>query len=192
MLIETLILALLISMLRGGKISRLGQLVLRESWLVPVALLIQSGIYWAAVKEIGLTPNWLVQLFGTGSYFLLLIFTVRNRACPGMRWITLGILLNTVVISINGGVMPVDPLFLPEESRRALLGGQGTHGLMTPMTHLSFLADRFYLNILGLKQVFSIGDILIDIGVFFLVSKTMVRMHEEHTQDNRVQKISLN
>ncbi|MCO5385982.1 MAG: DUF5317 domain-containing protein [Desulfosporosinus sp.] len=43
------------------------------------------------------------------------------------------------------------------------------------MTHLSFLADRFYLDILGLKkQMFSVGDILIDIGVFFLVFKTMV------------------
>jgi len=182
MLIETLILALLISMLRGGKISHLDKLALRESWLVPVALIIQSGIYWAAVREVGFAQNWLVQLLGTGSYFLLLFFTWRNRTFPGMSFITLGILLNTIVIALNGGVMPVDPLFLPEESRKALLKGQGTHGLMTSMTHLSFLADRFYLNIPGLKQVFSVGDILIDIGVFFLVSRTMVRRQGRRTE----------
>ncbi|MCB8817185.1 DUF5317 domain-containing protein [Desulfosporosinus shakirovi] len=175
MLIEALILALIISLLWGGKINRLGQLVLRESWLVPVALIIQSGLYWAAVREVGLDSSWLVQSLGTGSYFLLLFFTWRNRTCPGMSWITLGILLNTIVIGVNGGVMPVDRFFLPEESRKALLEGQGTHGLMTSMTHLSFLADRFYLDILGLKkQMFSVGDILIDIGVFFLLFKTMV------------------
>ena len=185
MLIETLILALLISLLCGGKISRLGEIVLRDFWLVPLALLIQSGVYWAAVRGIGLGPSWLIQSLGTGSYFLLLFFTWRNRACPGMRWITLGILLNTIVIGINGGVMPVDPVFLSEESRNALLEGQGTHGLMTSMTHLSFLADRYYLDILGLRrQVFSVGDILIDIGIFSLVLRTMVRKNDQSIQDN--------
>ncbi|HUS88812.1 MAG TPA: DUF5317 domain-containing protein [Desulfosporosinus sp.] len=156
--------------------SRLGELVLREFWLVPLALLIQSGVYWAAVRGIGLGPSWASPVLDTGSYFLLLIFTLRNRSLPGMRWLTLGILLNTIVISLNGGLMPVDPSFLPEASRNALLEGQGTHGLMTSSTHLSFLADRFYLDMLGLrKQVFSVGDIVIDIGCFLLVNKTMMR-----------------
>ncbi|TGE33852.1 DUF5317 domain-containing protein [Desulfosporosinus sp. Sb-LF] len=174
MLIETLILGAAFSLLRKGKLSRLSQLVLREFWLVPLALLIQSGVYWAAVRgaEIGL--SWFSPVLDTVSYFLLLIFAVRNILLPGMHWLTLGILLNTLVIATNGGVMPVDPLFLPETSRHALLGGQGTHGLMTVATHLSFLADRFYLDILGLrKQVFSIGDLLIDIGSFLLVFRTM-------------------
>ena len=70
--------------------------------------------------------------------------------------------------------MPVDPSFLPEVSRNALLAAQGTHGLMTMTTHLSFLADRFYLAIPGLqKQVFSVGDGVIDIGSFILIFKTM-------------------
>jgi len=176
MLIETLILALFVSLISGGKMSRLGELVLREFWLVPLALLIQSGVYWAAVRGIGLGPSWASPVLDTGSYFLLLIFTLRNRSLPGMRWLTLGILLNTIVISLNGGLMPVDPSFLPEASRNALLEGQGTHGLMTSSTHLSFLADRFYLDMLGLrKQVFSVGDIVIDIGCFLLVNKTMMR-----------------
>jgi hypothetical protein len=174
MLIETVILALFVSLISGGKMSRLGELVLRKFWLVPLALLIQSGVYWAAVRGIGLGPSWASPVLDTGSYFLLLYFTLRNRSLPGMHWLTLGILLNTIVISLNGGVMPVDPSFLPEASREALLVGQGTHGLMTSMTQLSFLADRFYLDIPGLqKQVFSVGDIVIDIGCFILVFKTM-------------------
>lgn len=191
MLIETLIVALLISLLCGGKLSRLGQLVLRESWLVPVALLIQSGLYWTDVRGIGLGLSWATLVLGTGSYFLLLFFTWRNKACPGMKWITLGILLNTLVIGLNGGVMPVDPSFLPEASRNALLEGQGTHGLMTSMTHLSFLADRFYLDMLGFsKQVFSVGDILIDIGIFFLVFRTMVRKQDKSTQGSSTLKMN--
>ena len=176
MLVETFILALFISTISGGKLSQLGQIVLREFWLVPLALLIQSGVYWASVRGIGVGPSWLSPGLDTGSYFLLLIFTLRNSSLHGMRWISLGILLNTLVIALNGGVMPVDPSFLTEASRRALLAGQGTHGLMTTSTHLSFLADRLYLDILGLdKQVFSVGDSLVDIGIFLLVFMTMRR-----------------
>ena len=174
MLLETLILAIVISMLSGGKLSRLGSLHLREFWLVPLALIIQSGIYWTAVRGIGIGPSWLSPALDTGSYFLLLIFSFRNRSLPGMRWITLGIFLNTLVISLNGGVMPVDPTFLPEAIRKVLLAGQGTHGLMTATTRLSFLADRFYLVIPGFeKQLFSPGDCIIDIGCFWIVFKTM-------------------
>ncbi|TGE39520.1 hypothetical protein E4K67_00440 [Desulfosporosinus fructosivorans] len=179
MLIETLILALLVSLISGGKLSRLGELVLRGFWLVPLALLIQSGVYWAAVQGIKLGPSWVSPMLDTGSYFLLLIFTLRNRPLPGMRYITLGILLNTLVIGLNGGLMPVDPIFLSETSRNVLQEGQGTHGLMTSSTHLSFLADRFYFDVLGLrKQVFSVGDVLIDIGIFILVFKTQQQPRE--------------
>jgi len=176
MLIETLVFAIVLSLLRGGRISQLGQLVLREFWLVPLALIIQSGVYWTAVRGIGVGPSWLSPVLDTVSYFLLLFFTFRNIKLPGMSWLTFGILLNTLVIAFNGGVMPVDPFFLPENSSKMLLKGQGTHGLMTSTTQLSFLADRFCLDILGLrKQVFSVGDIFIDIGSFFLVFKTMKR-----------------
>ena len=173
MLIETVILALFVSLISGGKMSRLGGLILRGFWLVPLALLIQSGVYWAAVRGIGLGPSWVSPVLDTVSYFLLLMFTFRNKSLPGMRWISVGIMLNTLVIGLNGGVMPVDPLFLPEASRNALIQGQGTHGLMTITTHLTFLADQFYMDILGMRrQVFSVGDVLIDIGIFALVFNT--------------------
>lgn len=176
MLIETVILALIISVISKGKISQLAELSLRELWLVPLALVIQGGVYWAAVRGIGIGPQWLSPVLDTGSYFLLLIFTLRNGLKPGMRLITLGILLNTLVIALNGGAMPVDPAFLPEVTRTALQAGQGTHALMTPATQLSFLADRLYLSIFGLdKQLFSVGDCFIDAGIFLLIFKSTIR-----------------
>ncbi|MDR3586495.1 MAG: DUF5317 domain-containing protein [Desulfosporosinus sp.] len=186
MLIETLILALFISLISGGKLSRLGELVLREFWLVPLALVIQSVVYWAGVRGIRVGPSWLSPVLDTMSYLLLILFILRNSSLAGIRWITLGILLNALVIASNGGVMPVDPSFLSEASRKALLAGQGTHGLMTATTYLRFLADRFYLNVLGLdKQVFSVGDSLIDIGIFLLVFKTMKRKQYSTTENSK-------
>ena len=173
MLIETLAAALLLGVCTGGKISRLGSLELRKFWLIPLALLLQGAVYWASTRGITMDPSWLSPVLDTGSYFLLLIAALLNISQPGMKFIMLGILLNTIVISINGGVMPVDPAHLPELSRKALSAGQGTHGLMTTATHLKFLADCIYLGIPYLKQVFSVGDCLIDIGCFILVWKTL-------------------
>lgn len=176
MLVETVIFALIVSLLTGRKISQLGQADLRGFWLIPLALIIQGGVYWAAVRGIRSGPTWLSPVLDTGSYFLLLIFTLRNRLQPGMRFITLGILLNTIVIAINGGAMPVDPAYLTEATLKSLQAGEGTHGLITSATHLSFLADRFYLNIFGMdKQVCSIGDCLIDIGIFLLIFRSSKR-----------------
>ncbi|MDQ7095601.1 DUF5317 domain-containing protein [Desulfosporosinus sp. PR] len=177
MLVETLILALIVGVVSGGKLGRLGELELRGFWLVPLALLIQGAVYWTAVKNITIGPNWFGPILDTGSYFLLLIFTLCNSKLSGMRWITLGVLLNTLVISLNGGIMPVDPFFLPESARESLSSGQGTHGLLSATTHLAVLADRFYLAIPGLqKQVFSLGDCSIDLGCFILVFRTMKKI----------------
>lgn len=183
MLIETVILAIVISLIEGGRISRLGWLDLRAFWLVPIAWIIQIFVYWAAVKSIGLGPVWVGPVLDTASYFLLLIFTLYNWYLPGMRILALGILLNTLVIALNGGVMPVDPLYLPEASRLALLEGQGTHGLMTSATHLSFLADRIYIAVAGFdKQLMSLGDIFIDFGSFLIINRAMVRYNFRRVQ----------
>ena len=172
MLTETIAVALLISIIMGGKIKQLGELAIKEFWLVLLALLIQSAVYWLAVKGINIGPSWVSSVLDTLSYLLLLTFTFRNRSLPGMSWITLGIILNMLVIALNNGVMPVDPSVLTEVSRKALLIGQGTHGLMTETTRLKFLADIFYVNVMGLdKQLFSIGDTLIDVGMFYLIIK---------------------
>lgn len=174
MLIETLVLVLITGYLKGGKLMHLGRLDLRGVWLVPAAFLIQMAVYWAAVKGFRLGPGWLGPLLHTFSYLLLLAMALLNLPQPGMKLLALGIALNGLVIAVNGGLMPVDPTYLPAASRLALQPGQGTHELLTEATVLSFLADRFflYIPVLG-KQLFSIGDIFIDVGVFTLVFGVM-------------------
>jgi hypothetical protein len=54
MLIETVVLAIVVSLIEGGKIRRLGWLDLRGIWLIPSAWTIQIVVYWAAVKGLSL------------------------------------------------------------------------------------------------------------------------------------------
>ncbi len=174
MLIETLVLVLVVGYLKGGKFINLGQLDLRGVWLIPFAFIIQMAVYWSAVKGFRLGPGWVSPVLHTLSYLLLLVMAVLNLSQPGMKLLALGIALNGLVIAVNSGLMPVDPTFLPAASRLALQPGEGTHQLLTGATRLSFLADRdlLYIPALG-QQLFSAGDIFIDIGSFMLVFGVM-------------------
>lgn len=174
MLIETLVLVLAVGYLKGGRFTNLGRLDLRGVYLIPLAFVLQLVVYWSAVRGFRLGPGWLSPLLHTVSYLLLLVMASFNFSQPGMKLLALGIVLNGLVIAVNGGMMPVDPTFLPASSRLALQPGQGTHELLTGATRLSLLADKFFLSIPGLgQQLFSIGDIFIDIGSFTLVFGVM-------------------
>ena len=176
MLVETLILAILAGYLAGRKLPNLRQIELRGVALILGAAGLQFGLYWLFRTGVHLGLSPVIHIV---SYCLLLLFALLNIKLPGMPFLAAGIFLNGLVISLNQGVMPVDPAFLTPPSRAALLQTAGTHGLLTATTRLSVLADRFFVAIpLTGKQVFSYGDILIDLGVFILVLRGMTRSGE--------------
>lgn len=179
MLIETVIMALLISFLFGGKLGNLGRLQLKGVWLVPLSLAMQGLVFWAAKKGITLGNDGVAPIIDTLSYAILLGFALGNRTATGMRFVALGILCNGLVVGLNQGLMPVDPLHLPEASRQALMAGQGTHGMLTSATKLAFLADRFYVSIpIWGAQLFSVGDVLIDVGMLILILSWTLNKNE--------------
>ena len=174
MLIETVVLALVLGNLKGGKLSNLAELKVKGIWLLALAIGMQIAVYIANSKGFSLGPTWFVPSLHTLSYGVLILFTLLNYSVPGMKFIALGILLNVLVIGLNHGAMPVDPTYLTMEKQNDLLGSTGSHALMTEATSLAWLADRFFIAIPWLgKQLFSIGDIVIDIGGFTLIYNTL-------------------
>jgi hypothetical protein len=177
MLIESFVIALIIGFLSGGKLNPLLEVRLRKVGLLFLGALLQALAFWSVRLNLEL-GHGIIPVVHSISYGFLLMFTAYNRSLPGLLWISLGILLNAVVISLNGGLMPVDPSFVPEVSRELLLVGTGTHGILTDSTRLSFLTDIFYANIPGLgKQLFSIGDLFIDLGIGVFIVKRMRLSH---------------
>lgn len=184
MLIESLVLALLIGLLAGGKLKGLMGIKLKGVTLLILAVLLQAIAFQAVQHHLLKEPNGVIPVLHTVSYLFLMGFAWLNRTLPGIYIFTAGVALNALVIGLNGGLMPVDPAILPEASRQALFKGTGTHGLLTGNTHFNFLADRFYAEIPGLtKQLFSIGDVFIDIGIGYLIIKTMILGCEAGSSD---------
>ena len=123
-----------------------------------------------------LTPIFGLDLRRVGmlaSYLLLFAFLVANRRHPGILVWSVGLLMNVVAILANGGFMPVTT----EAATRAGLEGRIAglqSGDVVPatisilldrsQTHLWFLSDIFSVRS-PRKMVFSIGDILVALGV---------------------------
>lgn len=174
MLLESMVLAILIGFLTGGKLNPLLEVPTKKVGVLIFGALLQAMAFWSVKYHLDLGPSWVIPVLHSFSYGFLLGFTVINRSLPGIRIVAIGIALNALVISLNGGLMPVEPSFLPEASHQLLQAGTGTHGLMTEATRLKFLADIFYVAFPGLgKQLFSLGDLWVDLGMGILIVKQM-------------------
>jgi len=93
----------------------------------------------------------------------------------------IGLALNLLVITLNGGLMPIDPETVMQLAPGAPANGWQigqrlgtTKDIVLPdaATHLCWLADRFTLSVPmphPWRVVFSLGDVLIAIGAFSLL-----------------------
>jgi hypothetical protein len=151
---------------------------IRHIWLVFVAFLPQFFAFSLPAARSTFPDNW-VPVVLIGSQILLLLFVWLNRRLPGFWLLGLGLLANFLVISLNGGMMPLMPenaaRLLPEGSPVLLrLGERVGFGkdilLEKAMTRLWYLGDVImHPEVFRYPLAFSIGDILISMGAFWLL-----------------------
>ncbi len=173
-------LAFLLALILGGRPARLAQARFRASWLVLVALALQILIFsrwWQEHSGLGATtaPLYIVSML------LLVVAVWLNRRVPGMALLGVGLLLNTAVITANGGHMPASfqalqtaGLLEPGASFETLRVTNSS--LITENTPLWFLGDIFAIpHPFPLANVFSLGDILIAAGASWFILATTLR-----------------
>jgi hypothetical protein len=172
-----LVVAILIALLRGGKIVYLADLNMKWRGLILVGFLIQILIFnnvWqnnAALKD----KTALAYIF---SLCLLMIALAKNHAISGMIIITFGFFLNAIAISLNGGYMPASLGALITAGMSPLAPGETNNNSIGvgPATLVTFLGDIFAIpKGFIFPNVFSIGDLIISIGAVYLLQKTMVK-----------------
>lgn len=146
-------------------------------WLVFAAYLPQFvAFYWPATRS-SISDQLVAILFLT-SQVLLIIFIWINRKVPGGWLMGAGLLLNFLVVALNGGMMPLLPenaqYLQPKDAPIALTLGKRV-GISKDIllekadTKLWFLGDVFRLPTwLNYPLAFSFGDILVSIGAFWL------------------------
>jgi hypothetical protein len=152
---------------------------LQHLWLVFVAFLPQFIVVYLPITG-RLFPDWLVVGFLLASQIMLLAFVWLNRRIVGMSILLCGVVLNIAVMAANGGFMPISPQtanrLVSEDSLQDIQPGNrfGAKDILlySEDTRFEWLADRFLPPTWFPYQVaFSLGDVFIAVGVFWMLAK---------------------
>lgn len=151
---------------------------LKLIWLVIVALAAQWTVLGFHPTRT-VIPDVYASLVLVLSQFLLLIFAWKNRKVSGFWLMGLGLFLNLTVILLNGGWMPISPdtvrWLAPDATPDAWqVGERLAYGkdivLKVENTRLWILSDHFRSpDWLSYRVAFSAGDVVIAVGVFWLL-----------------------
>ena len=160
-LVTVLFLSMAIAILRGGRLSNLGDIHLRLWWLLPLGFGLQIAARYAPSSGLGVT---LILL----SYLPLIILVLLNKERPGLWLAGFGVLMNFSVIALNGG-MPV----LAEAAEVAsgfasgdpVIAESYKHVVLNRDSLLPFLADVIPIRVLNIGQVLSLGDVFLAFGL---------------------------
>jgi hypothetical protein len=160
-----LFLALAIALLRGGRLTNLGDIELKAWWLLIIGFGLQASTRFLPDKSWAETAGLIMVL---ASFGLLMILVLVNRNLPGMWLAGVGVLMNLTVISLNGG-MPV----LAEAAEVASgftqidpdIAGSFKHVVLDSTTRVTALADVIPIRMAGQGQVISLGDVFLAVGL---------------------------
>jgi hypothetical protein len=162
---------LIVGLIVGGRLAGLADLTLRWPWLMVVGLLVQVALFSTPVTDrIGaLGPPIYVA-----STALVLAAIWMNRRIPGMLIVAIGAGCNLSAIVANGGFMPADPATMAALGKGDPTTYSNSAILADPA--LRPLTDIFVLpEWLPFANVFSVGDILIGLGVAVVIVVAMRR-----------------
>lgn len=196
MIFEGLVLGIIIGKLRGGKIQNIGKFMFRTSYLLVFSIIIQLGtsILISLGHETVIQYRLLLYII---SYIMLFIVLFLNLGRKSVWVILIGAIANFAAIVLNGGSMPIDITILEKGGFANILASLEIGAMKNYINikeaysftvHLAkrFITPEWY----PFKQVFSIGDILISIGLLLLTQSIMqIRKHRSTVKvlkfDNR-------
>ncbi|HZK56813.1 MAG TPA: DUF5317 domain-containing protein [Clostridia bacterium] len=171
MIFEGLILGMIIGKLRGGKIEQLGKFMFRSSFLLVFALILQIGtsILISIDNKVVVNNRMILYII---SYIMLFIVLFLNLGRKSVWLILIGAIANFTALVLNGGSMPIDIALLERMGFKNMLESFKVGSMLnyvdinkaysfTPYLGKKFATPRIY----PLKQIFSIGDIFISLGI---------------------------
>ncbi|MBL7199266.1 MAG: DUF5317 domain-containing protein [Anaerolineae bacterium] len=191
LLLASIALAVAIAWMRGGKLSRLGEMQFELWWVVPAVAVVQ-----ALGARLGRSPGRFSLSYSRSvtmiaSFAALWIVVWCNRRLPGIWWVLAGVTLNLSVIAANGGYMPIPPEAAAHTAGREValqvpvgsaLAGSKDILLPPQQARFWFLGDVVVIPApFPWPTAMSIGDIVLAVGIFWFIVRTS--QPEEHTDD---------
>ena len=169
-----------VGLLLGGRIERLSQLQFEWAWLAVAGLAIQVVLFSTSFADT--FPPGVGEAIYVASTGMVLIAVWRNLAVPGLAVVAIGAISNLAAVVANVGVMPTTV----EALRTAGMGAEEgfSNSAVLPDPALAPLTDIFAIPAaVPLANVFSIGDVLIAVGLIATIALGMRREAPEIRAD---------
>jgi hypothetical protein len=162
---------IVVGFLIGGSVDGLIAMRFRWAWLAIGGLLVQVVLFTKLGDR--LAGDYAPAIY-VASTVAVLIALLRNVRLAGLPIAAVGSVFNLAAIVANGGAMPADPAAL------AIAGfdgpGDHTNSVVLGEPALRPLTDIFAIPAgVPLANVFSVGDVLIAIGVAWAIAVAMRR-----------------
>lgn len=169
LIVVLIILALALAVIRGGRMSNLANVPFRHFWLLFVPLMLQLALYSPLAARLSIDTSavpWIYML----SMLAGAVVAWLNRSLPGFPLLLAGLLSNLLVITANGGHMPVSAVARAVAGMPPLAGSTNNVIPMSTDSALWFLGDTLPVPyFIPLANVYSIGDVLITSGGILFV-----------------------
>lgn len=170
-ILYSVVIGVALGVILGGRSGGLAELQFRWPWAMLLGLAIQVVLFSTPVTDVVGAAGPPIYV---GSTALVLFAILMNHRMTGMPIVALGAISNLAAILANGGYMPADPSLL------------AAHGSVIPSTYsnsaivvepaLRPLTDIFALpDWLPFANIFSVGDVLIGLGVCIVIVAAMRR-----------------
>jgi uncharacterized protein DUF5317 len=160
---------LVIGLLTGGSLSRLGDLRFRWAPLIALGMIGQLLLF---STSLGGALGDAAPAAYVASNLVVLVAVLRNVVIPGLPLVLIGGAANLITIVANGGYMPVSPEAVAAMGRLPKEGYSNSR--LVEGVVLGPLTDIFAMPTwIPLANVFSVGDALIGVGACIAVVAAM-------------------
>jgi MFS family permease len=180
MFLSAIVLALVVGALAGGGLPRLADLRLRWLWILGLALAVRFAATLLRLGDIG--PDLPLGAAFVASYGLIFVWLWGNWRVPGLQIAAVGIGLNTLAVVLNGGQMPIwTAAFTAAGFTPDALAHDPFHFLLSAGSVADFVrqggifGDVVPIPIPLIRDVVSIGDTLLAVGIFWAIVYSMTR-----------------
>ena len=189
MLIAGILLGLLLGLRAGGRLDNLANIQLRWPLLLIAAVIVRFGTEGLLNLHVGVVEDLRAPLLALG-FGLLLIALWVNRYYPGISIAFVGILLNGMVIVVNGGFMPIWATSLEAAGLTRPEVTSALHRVVEGepadfFLHALILGDIIPVPLPLIQNVASLGDLFLTAGLAFFLFASVVRVPtrlEEHEE----------
>lgn len=175
-----IIMGIFAGLLLKGRMSNLLNFKIRQAWLLVAAFILQASSQLTAVKGFDFAIRYSL-LINIAVFCMVFAVLWLNRKYYGIVITGAGCFLNALVMTANGGKMPVSKELLLKEQLNNIIaiyeiGGDGKHILAGESTRLALLGDVIAMpgRFGYIAKFVSLGDIFIAFGLFVLITEIII------------------